>query len=141
MNTLGLGGTKISSSIVDDLISTVQPIVEKRPQVTDPSVLQPLEVLLLLAAVQQGYLKLVDKGLSITSVTMAKMSGQATGCPIIIPDITFMLGPPCLHIFCTSNITPSHWTYTLDVVHYIWGGANQMFVYFLHNPNYLKTTT
>jgi hypothetical protein len=100
----------MSSSIIDDLISAVEPIVEERPQVADPSVLQPLEVLLLLAAVQQGYLQLGDIGLSITSVTMAKVSGQATGCPIIIPDITFVLGPPCHHIFCTSNITPSHWT-------------------------------
>jgi hypothetical protein len=91
--TMGLGGTNISSSVVDDLISTVQPIVEERPQVRDPPVLQPLEVLLLLIAVQQCYLQLVEIGLSTTSVTLAKVSGQSTGCPIIIPDITFMLGP------------------------------------------------
>jgi hypothetical protein len=50
--SLGLRCTKISPPVLDHFIPGVEPHTKERPQVAHPLVLQPLEVLFLLAAVQ-----------------------------------------------------------------------------------------
>ena len=107
-SSLGLGGTKMSSSIVDDLISTVCSAHCWRKSQSYRCTCPPASwgPSLLLAAVQQGYPQLVDKGLSITSLTLAKLSNQGTGFPIIIPDITLLLGPPSYFPYFQHNFLP-----------------------------------